>query len=288
MRRSVLYSREEAHFLSARERQWTPHERQKVDVILSQLGGVDSILEIGCGSGQILKEVVKRVRYVVGVDESADRLQDAARVCRGAELIRARANELDFRERFDAVITSQMLHEVKMFGRPEEMNEILLVIKRALKPEGRYLLLDHLDPGEGSVRIRVPGDTEALLLEFKSRFRYRPVLLRKLCEGRYEINKRDIQDFLTKTWSLNSPMEEMEMNETHASFSREEAETMVEGIGLSVDTFIPFTNIEGDFRVHHATLEPPARPWERKFLLVAVKHAEQEPPAVNGGCLHGR
>lgn len=271
MRRKILYSKEEADFLSERAKEWKLHDQQKVDVIMSQIGDVHSVMEIGCGSGQILKELAKRIPRVVGVDESSDRLSYAAQICEGVELIEAKAEDLTFKEEFDAVLTSQMLHEVKMFGTQEEMERILFRIKRALKPRGKYLLLDHLDPGEGSVEIEVAGYIEKSLLEFKEKFCYRPVHLKKLSSDRYEISRRDIQDFVTKTWSLNSPMEEIEMKETHASFSREEAEAIVRKAGLSVDSFITFTNIGEDLKLHHISLTSTTPPWNRKFLLTAIK-----------------
>jgi ubiquinone/menaquinone biosynthesis C-methylase UbiE len=271
MKRKVLYSKKAADFLSDREKKWKPWDQQKIEMILEQTGDVDSFLEIGCGSGQILKELVKRIPHVVGVDESPDRLREAARVCGNAKLIRAKAQGLTFREEFEAVMTSQMLHEVKMFGTQNDVDRILFAVKRALKPGGKYILLDHLDPGEGTVRIEAPAPSEKLLLEFKSRFRFRPVHLVKSGAGRYEISKRDLQDFVTKTWSLNSPMEDIEMNETHASFSQEEAEAMARKAGFLIDRFIPFADIAEDLKLHHVLLEPPALTWNRKFILVASK-----------------
>jgi len=271
MRRKILYSKEEADFLSEREKEWKLHDQQKIDVITSQIGNVDSVMEIGCGSGQILKELAKRIPRVVGVDESSDRLSYAAQICEDVELIEAKAEDISFKEEFDAILTSQMLHEVKMFGTHEEMEGILFKIKRALKPKGKYLLLDHLDPGKESVEIEVAEYTEKWLLEFKEKFCYRPVHLKKLNSGKYEISRRDIQDFVTKTWFINSPMEEIEMKETHASFSREEAEAIVQKAGLLIDNFITFTNIEEDLKLHHISLTSTTSPWNRKFLLTAIK-----------------
>ena len=269
MNRKVLYSREEADFLSEKERK--VHDQQKTDVILGQIDHADSLMEIGCGSGQILKDLVNRIPYVVGVDESADRLRHAAQTCPGVKLIKAKAEELEFKEEFDVVLTSQMLHEVKMFGTKKEMERILFVIWRALKPGGKYLLLDHLDPGKGLVKIKIPDSTEKLLYEFAAKFSYRPVYLKKLSKGKYKISKRDLQDFVTKTWSLNSPMETMEMNETHASFSEKEAKKITQNAGFSIKQFITFTNIEGDLKLHNISLEGKTDPWNRKFMLVASK-----------------
>lgn len=271
MKKKILYSRKAADFLSEREKKWKLWDQQKIEMILNQTGDVDSFLEIGCGSGQILRELVKRVPYVVGVDESPDRLREAAKVCGNAKLIRAKAQELTFEEEFESVMTSQMLHETKMFGTQRDVERVLSAVRRALKRGGKYILIDHLDPGEETVSIEVPAPSEKLLSEFKSKFCFRTVHLVKVGEGRYEIGKRDLQDFVTKTWSLNSPMEEMEMNETHASFSQEEAETMVRKAGFSIDRFISFTNIAEDLKIHKVLLEPPALPWNRKFMLVASK-----------------
>lgn len=68
----------------------------------------------------------------------------------------------------------------------------------------------------------------------------------------------------------------IEMNETHASFSREEVEALVQKVGLSVEQFISFTNIEGDLKLHHISLEPTTLQWDRKFLLVALKNKTEK------------
>ena len=271
MKRETLYSKNEADFLSERENELS-YDKEKMDVILDNIGEIESFLEIGCGSGQIIKEVVKKVPYVVGVDESPDRIKIAKTNCKEAEFLVAKSDELDYIEVFDVVLTSQMLHEVKMFGNPEEIVNALAVVYRALKPDGKYLLLDHRDPGEGSLEVSLKAKTKKLYLEFCKNFRKRQVYFRKLDEGRYEISKRDYQDFVTKFWSLNTPMEEIEMNETHASFSKAEAEKLVQKAGFTVNKFVTFTYINESLTFNKITLEPKYRPWNRKFLLVARKY----------------
>lgn len=267
--REILYSKKEAEFLSEREKE--VRDQQKIDLILENIGDTDSVLEIGCGSGQILKELTKKVTRVVGVDENPDRLKHAAETCKEAELLKAKAQELSFKDEFDIVLTCQMLHEVKMFGNSEDMNKVLSGIQRALKRGGKYLLLDHLDPMKGLVNIKIPPETENLLQEFKQKFRYRTVELRRLSNEGYKISKRDLQDFVTKTWSLNTPLEEIEMNETHASFTQEESKTLIRKFGLIVNKFITLTSIEESLKYHRISLEPQILPWNRKFLLISQK-----------------
>jgi len=266
-----LYSPEEAEFLAKMEKVWKRHDEEKIDIILQHLGRVDSLLDIGCGSGQILKGLSKRVSELVGVDENEERLKDASKNCPGARLISAKAEELEFQEEFDVVLTSMMLHEVKQFGAKGEVGRVLKVIWNALKPGGRYFLLDHLDPGKGRVAIKVSDRTEELLQEFKAKFRYRRMYLKELGLGIYEIEKRDLQDFVTKTWSFNSPMEDMEMNETHAPFSRREMEAIVRKAGFSPKRFILLTNIENDLKDHRIELREKVPPWHRKFFLISSK-----------------
>jgi len=266
-----LYSPEEAEFLAKMEKVWKRLDEEKIDVISRHLGRVESLLDIGCGSGQTMKGLSKKVSKLVGVDENEERLKDASKNCPEARLIRAKAEELKFHEEFDVVLTSQMLHEVKQFGTKGQLSKTLRVIRNALKPGGRYFLLDHFDPGEGKVTIKVSGRTEELMREFKAKFRYRRVYLKELGPGIYEIEKRDLQDFVTKTWSFNSPMEDMEMNETHAPFDRKETEAIVRRAGFSPKQFIPLTNIKNDLKDHRIELKGKTSPWYRKFLLISSK-----------------
>jgi len=257
--------------LAKMERAWKLHDKEKINVTLQHLGRVNSLLDIGCGSGQILKGLSRRVPELVGVDENEERLKDASKNCPKAKLIRAKAEELKFHEEFDVVLTSQMLHEVKQFGTMGEVSKTLKVVWNALKPGGRYFLLDHFDPGKGRVIIKVSGRTEGPLQEFKAKFRYRRVYLKELGPGIYEIEKRDLQDFVTKTWSFNSPMEDMEMSETHAPFDRKEVEAIVRRAGFSPKRFILFTNIKNDLKDHRIELKGKTSPWHRKFLLISQK-----------------
>ena len=269
-RKLALYSGDEAGFLSWMQELWRHHDDEKAKVILEHLGGAESLLDVGCGPGQLLKRLADKISRLVGVDESEKMLEEAARNCPSAELIHTMAEDIKFRGEFDVVVTSQVLHEVKLFGTAEQMDGVLRAIWNALKLGGRYFLLDHLDPGEGKVTVELHQD-DALLREFVRKFRYRRVHLRKLGPDLYEMERRDLQDFVTKTWALRSPMEEMEMNETHAPFSRREAEAVVRRAGFLPKRFITLTSIESDLRDHRIELKGKTSPWHRKFLLISSK-----------------
>lgn len=265
----ILYSGDEAGFLSKLQELWKPDEDEKAKVIVEHLDNARSVLDLGCGSGQLLKRLAGKVLRLVGVDENREMLEKAARNCPSAELVRTKAEDMEFREEFDVVVTSQMLHEVRQFGTAGQMDRVLRAIWDALNPGGRYFLLDHLDPGEGKVTVRLRQD-DALLQEFVRKFRCRRVQFRKLEPGLYEMERRDLQDFVTKTWALRGPMEEIEMKETHAAFSEEEAKGIVRGAGFSPERFITLTNMRRGLEDHGMELQGES-PWDRKFLLISSK-----------------
>ncbi len=265
-----LYGKDEAESLQRQELSWGSDNMVKFSLLLDHLGPCRRLVDIGCGWGQFLGMARGRVPELWGVDESPDRTRDVARVCPEARVVICRADRLELQDGyFDAAVTSQMLHEVKLFGSPGELAQVLGEIRRVLAPGGRYLLLDHQDAGEGEVLVRLPGPALEELAAFEVRFRYYPARHRAAEGGLICIERRPLQDYLTKYWSLGTPMEAMEMAETHNIFTRQEAEGLVEAAGLAVREFIPFSDIREDLsRVGGEIVE--GEPRHRKFLLVGA------------------
>jgi hypothetical protein len=130
------------------------------------------------------------------------------------------------------------------------------------------LLLDHQDAGEGEVVIHLPKQQLARLAEFEQKFQYYQATHTLGDDGNIRISRRCLQDFLTKSWSLNSAMEQIEMNETHNVFEESATRKLVASTGLSVQEWIGFSDIAVDLEHHGGRLIEGA-PWWRKFLLVA-------------------
>ena len=265
-----MYSTAEAEALTKMEhKDWRKKEDQlKTSHVIANLAGCQSLLEIGCGWGQLLKKLRGKVAHLAGLDESHERLDELKRECPDIEIYHTRADKIDIPdESFDIILTSQMLHEVKLFGRPGELEATLNEIKRILKKGGRYFLIDHYDPGENQVEVTMNADMLKLLREFRDKYKYRPVHFQELASGKVAISKRDIQDFATKTWAMGTSMEDMEMNETHAPFNREELKKLVVGLGFAWEKWETFHPMSIDLHRQGIKITK-GKPWNRKLFMI--------------------
>jgi ubiquinone/menaquinone biosynthesis C-methylase UbiE len=266
-----LYKKEEAEYMRERAAVWREDNKEKFSLLLRNIGSCQRLVDIGCGCGQFLGMAQGYVSELWGVDESPDQLKDIKQSCPNANVVICRADKLELPdEYFDVAVASQMLHEVKLFGEESELQKVLHEILRILVPEGRYFLLDHLDAGEGEVVIKLPGEKIKQLEEFEQKFQYYQATHQGMGDKNVRISKRCLQDFLTKDWSFNSPMESIEMNETHNIFEKKETIQLIESSGFLVQQWIPFSNIQEEIkRVDGELLKGKA--WFRKFLLIAIK-----------------
>ena len=245
--------------------------QEKFSLLLDNVGLCQRLVDIGCGWGQFLAIAQGSVPELWGVDESPERLKDIKRTCPKARVVICRAERMKLPESyFDVAVTSQMLHEVKLFGKGLEIQKVLAEIHRVLLEKGRYLLLDHQDAGEGDVIVKLPTERMEQLREFEKKYEYYSATHQGIDDNTARISKRCLQDFLSKYWSLNSPMESMEMKETHNVFKKTETVKLIESSGFLVHDWIDFSDIGKDLRkVGGQLLEGEA--WFRKFLSIAVK-----------------
>ena len=123
----------EQHFVPAIFKQWPQRIIKAADVKEG-----DSVLEVGCGTGVLAREVIKRVGPdggVTGLDLSESMLGVARSICPDVDFRQGNAMDLPFdNESFDAVIAPFML----MF-----VSEPVLAVSemwRVLKPDGRLVI----------------------------------------------------------------------------------------------------------------------------------------------------
>ena len=153
-----------------------------------------------------------------------------------------RASNLDIEDdSFDAVLMSHIWHEIALFGEPGERERTYAEVKRVIHKLGYLFVIDHRDPGEGSVTIDIGGNLKTLE-KFRKRFRLREIYY-KQHGNLIEMCTRDCHDFITKIWSLDKGAEDLEMDETHTVINPEKFAEELEVNGFSVEVNIPFNPI---------------------------------------------
>lgn len=91
------------------------------------------VLEVGCGTGMILKEIAPVARRAVGLDISRGMLEKAR--ARGLDVVEGTATDLPFADgSFDAVYSFKVLAHV------EQIERAMREVARVLRPGGRAAL----------------------------------------------------------------------------------------------------------------------------------------------------
>ena len=268
----ALYDKGSADALTQSEQGETWREetdRLKVELLLEYAGDAKSLLDIGCAWGQILLQLVDKIPTLAGVDESADRLEQLRNNNKGITTYQCRSTALEPADSsFDAVLTSHIMHELALFGSEDDLTQTLSEIRRGLTDAGRYVTIDHRDPGEGTVSIRPNKQTENLKY-FADKFVYRPIKIE--WDGDVAtMSMRDCHDFVTKIWSLRTGAEDLEMNETHTVMDPEVFGKTLDSAGFKTTVIRPFNPITR-MMDHYGIDLVKGDDWGRQFIMVAEK-----------------
>lgn len=133
---------------------WASPERSYLSAVLktASLKSADRVLDVGCGSGDLLAAAAIREpgALLYGVDPDEDALELASRKIFGTlqsvELHQAVAENLPFESDFFDLITSTLLLHSLSLG---QRREVLAECFRVLTPGGRLLIADWAGNNEG-------------------------------------------------------------------------------------------------------------------------------------------
>ena len=125
------------------------YAEQIIPMAEADLAGADSVLDVGCGEGQLSRlAAAGGARLAVGVDPTAAQVVEARRRGRGPAYARGAAAALPFpNSSFDAVVACLVFEHI------DEVDDALAEVGRVLRPGGRFLFfLNHpllQAPGSG-------------------------------------------------------------------------------------------------------------------------------------------
>lgn len=113
-------------------------------LILRTLPSKDTVVDLGCGAGDLIPILLQKCRRVIGVDNSPKMLESAHRRFRGrraaVDLRIGGLYHLPLRdEEADLAVIHMVLHHL------EEPLAVLREAHRILKPQARFLIVDFLD-----------------------------------------------------------------------------------------------------------------------------------------------
>jgi ubiquinone/menaquinone biosynthesis C-methylase UbiE len=119
---------------------------RRLTVDLARISSGESVLDVGCGTGDLtmlLRERVGTTGRVVGIDAAPEMITVAQRKSRRSRLkpeyLVAAVEDLPFGDgTFDAAVSSLMLHHLPDELKPQALHEV----SRVLKPGGRLLIVD--------------------------------------------------------------------------------------------------------------------------------------------------
>ena len=93
----------------------------------------ERILDIGCGTGHLTARIAESGAEVIGLDSSAEMLQQARSAHPHLQFVLGDARDFTFPQPFDAIFSNAALHWIK------EPRDVIRSVHAALKPDGRFV-----------------------------------------------------------------------------------------------------------------------------------------------------
>jgi SAM-dependent methyltransferase len=250
------------------------HREERLLAVIAYVNSdVSAILDLGCGIGALTTRLAERFpsTLIVGIDRSKyllNRLQRKENIL----TILGDIPVLPLKNcSFDLVVAVQVLHEILHFKGANALVETFQNVFSLLKKDGKFIILDHFNPGEAPISFKLPEEMRKNLLEFQSKFKPRRITYYDLGEGWIRTSMRDFYDFVTKIWALNSGLEQEEMSETHTPFTRQELENLVQEVGFKVAYVTSITPIDRHLDYYRINLGPEVKLPNRHIFLYAKK-----------------
>lgn len=166
----------------------------------------DTIADIGCGDGEATAQYAKKVKNCVGIERSSFLLNLAKKAgarmgLKNTTYLKGDILKLDFKEKFDVIITQRLLINLISW---QEQQQGLLNIYKALKPGGRYIMIENTTDSSNALNeMRSEVGLSSIPQHWHNRF-FDYEKLEKFLEGKFQIIKvwdLGLYYFLTRVYT---------------------------------------------------------------------------------------
>ena len=250
------------------------HREERLSAVITYVDSdVSAVLDLGCGIGALTSRLAERFpsAMIVGIDRSKYLLSKLQRKSNVMKIL-GDIPDLPLKNHsFDLVVAVQVLHEIFHFKGAKTLVRTFHSVAQLLRQEGKFIILDHSNPGDTPISFGLPEELHKKLREFQTKFRPRKIAYSDLGSGWIRTSMRDFYDFVTKIWALNSGLEEEEMSESHTPFTPQELQDLIQEAGFQVTRAIGLTSIERYLEYYGITLEKAMKLPDRHILVMARK-----------------
>ena len=137
------------------------------------------VLDVGCGSGVLLKEFTQMGFDVKGIDLN----QNAIDVCKKENLNAEKIDLSDIKEKYDSIIFSSVLHEISSYDETNKFTTspiiaALFAARNILNDNGQILIRDGLCGS--SQKIKLIAKNESIVEDFKQYIKDAPMFNEKV------------------------------------------------------------------------------------------------------------
>lgn len=178
----------------------------EMDIACKYLQSSDTLADIGCGDGEATIEYAKHVKKCIGFERSNHLRSIASNAARksGLKNLEFKPGDVmkmkNVKEKFDVIITQRLVINLLSW---EEQQEALLNIHNALKPGGRYIMIENTNDSFQEMNdMRVDVGLQPVPQHWHNRFFDYDKLI-KFMDGKFQLLKTHdlgLYYFLTRVY----------------------------------------------------------------------------------------
>jgi len=213
------------------------------------------ILEIGYGSGEVLKALVDVFPSVqlfgIDVDKRMQHLTNLKRIPRCTLYVSPAEDRIDLPLECRTVIFCASIHEILSFSGLDKVKKSLENAYSYLADGGRVIIWDGIKPDQIYVTVSPDSPRLGRFIRFVQRFSYTAFNMEQIGKNTYRVPFQAVAEFVSKIGKLAIPLE---YRETHFPLTESQYIDVLEFTGFRVVVFEKYPLHKSEIRYAKAKL----------------------------------